>query len=202
MIDLPSVKKVALIVHDMHNDNLKAGGGNPNAEKASKDPAVQKFIANNVRLLETARKRGMAVFHTGHFLRADYIDAVPNAPSARMGTLRDGTWGAQPIDELAPAEGEWLIRKGGGYSAFTGTALDKWLRRLGITHIIIGGAGTHAGVEATVRDFREHDYRGIIASDACSGAGSPNHAASMLILNFAQIGTTDEVLEAMENAPA
>jgi nicotinamidase-related amidase len=68
--------------------------------------------------------------------------------------------------------------------------------------LIIGGAGTHAGIEATVRDMREHDYHAVIASDACSGAGTPHHAASMLTLTFAQIGTTQEVLEALENAEA
>jgi nicotinamidase-related amidase len=200
VITLPGVRQIALIVHDMSNDALKPGGKYPRAQEAMSDPAVAVYVANNVRLLEAARKRSVAVFHSGHYLRADAMDVAPGGNSARYGALKDGTWGAEPIDELAPLAGEWRIRKGGGYSAFTGTPLDKWLRRLGITTLIIGGAGTHAGIEATVRDMREHDYHAVIASDACSGAGTPHHTASMLTLNFAQIGTTDEILDALANA--
>jgi nicotinamidase-related amidase len=155
-----------------------------------------------VRLLESARKRGIAVFHTGHYLRPDYKDVAPAGISARVGALQADTWGAEPIDELAPMAGEWRIRKGGGYSAFTGTPLDKWLRRLGITTVIIAGAGTHAGVEATIRDLREYDYHAVVASDACSGAGTEHHQATMRTVGFAHIGTTEEVLRALEKAPA
>ncbi len=200
MIDLPSAKQIALVVHDMANDALKPGGKYPAAENAPKDQAVQQFIANNVRLLEAARSRGMAVFHTGHYLRDDYLDVAPGGNSARFGALKADTWGSEPIEELKPATGEWRIRKGGGYSAFTGTPLDKWLRRLGITTLIIGGAGTHAGIEATVRDMRELDYLAVIASDACSGVGTDHHAASMLTLTFAQIAATQEVVEAIRKA--
>jgi nicotinamidase-related amidase len=141
------------------------------------------------------------VFHTGHYLRADYKDVAPGGNSARVGALQANTWGAEPIDELAPLPDEWRIRKGGGYSAFTGTPLDKWLRRLGITTLIIGGAGTSAGVEATIRDMREYDYRAVVASDACSGVGSEHHTATMRTVTFALIGTTAEVVEALEKAP-
>jgi nicotinamidase-related amidase len=200
-ISLPSVKRIALIVHDMSNDGLKPGGKYPHAEAASKDPAIQAYVQNNVRLLEAARKRGLPVFYTGHYLRADYKDAVPGANSAKVGALQANTWGAEPIEELGPLPNDWRIRKGGGYSAFTGTPLDKWLRRLGVTTLIIGGAGTSAGVEATVRDMREYDYGAVIATDAVSGAGSEHHAASMLTMTFAQRGTTAEVVEALEAAP-
>jgi nicotinamidase-related amidase len=199
-VSLPGVKHIGLIMHDMSNDALKPGGKYPAAEAASKDPAVQAYVQNNVRLLEAARKRGIAVFHTGHYLRPDYKDVAPGGNSARVGALQANTWGAEPIEELAPTENEWRIRKGGGYSAFTGSPLDKWLRRLGITTLIIGGAGTHAGVEATVRDMREYDYNAVIATDACSAAGSEHHAASMRTLTFAQRVTTEEIVAALEMA--
>lgn len=197
MITLPNVHQVALIVHDMCNDALKPGGGYPNAGQA---PGTAELIANNVRLLNAARARGIAVFHTGHYLREDALDAPLGGRSSKLGVLKDGSWGAEPIDELRPLDGEWRIRKGGGFSAFTGTPLEKWLHRLGVTTIVICGSGTHAGIEATVRDMRELDFDAVIASDACSGAGTDHHAASVLTLNFAQRGTTDEVVAALEAA--
>jgi nicotinamidase-related amidase len=197
MISLPSVKQIALIVHDMCNDSLKPGGHYPRAGEA---PGTATLIANNVRLLDSARARGIAVFHTGHYLRPDAMDAPLGGRSSTLDVLKDGSWGAEPIDELRPAAGEWRIRKGGGFSAFTGTPLEKWLHRLGITTIVIGGSGTHAGIEATVRDMRELDFDAVIVSDACSGAGTDHHTASMLTLNFAQRGTTDEVVAALQAA--
>lgn len=200
MITLPSVKQLALIVHDMSNEGLKPGGKYPNA---SQTPGTAEFIANNLRLLDTARKRGMPVFFTGHFLRPDAKDAPLGGRSETMDVLKDGSWGAQIIDELKPAPGEWIIRKGGGFSAFTGTPLEKWLHRLGATTVIVGGAGTPAGVASTIYATRERDFSCVVASDACSGAGSDSHKATMLnVSTFAQVGTTQEVVEAMENAPA
>jgi len=172
MITLPSVKQLALIVHDMSNEGLKAGGHYPNAGQA---PGTAEFIANNVLLLEAARKRGMAIFFTGHFLRLDAKDAPLGGRSETLDVLKDGSWGAQIIDELKPAPGEWIIRKGGGFSAFTGTPLEKWLRRLGVTTVIIGGAGTSAGVASTTYASRERDFGCAVASDACNGTGSESH---------------------------
>ena len=183
----------------MCNDALKPEGGYRNAGQG---PGTAALIANCVQLLNAARSHALAVFHTGHYLRADAIDAPLGGRSSTLDVLKDGSWGAEPIEELRPMDGEWLIRKGGGYSAFTGTPLEKWLRRLGVTTIIICGSGTHAGIEATVRDMRELDFDAVIASDACSGVGTDHHAASMLTLNFAQRGTTDEVLAALEAAAA
>ena len=181
----------------MCNDALKPGGHYPNAGQA---PGTAALIANNVRLLNSARARGVAVFHTGHYLRPDAQDAPLGGRSSTLDVLKGGSWGAEPIDELRPLESEWRIRKGGGFSAFTGTPLEKWLHRLGVTTIVICGSGTHAGIEATVRDMREQDFDAVIASDACSGVGTDHHAASMLTLNFAQRGTTDEVVAALESA--
>ena len=199
MITLPSVKQVALIVHDMCNDGLKPGGHYPDAGQA---PGTADLIAHNMHLLEAARGRGMAVFFTGHFLRADARDAPLGGRSERFDVLKDGSWGAEPIDELKPGPGEWRIRKGGGMSAFTGTPLEKWLRRLGVTTVIIGGSGTGAGVSSTIYAARERDLACVVASDACNGVGSEHHTAAMLNLStFAQVGTTDEVVESMERAP-
>lgn len=195
MLELPPSNQTALLIHDMHNDALKPGGHYPNAGEA---PRTAEFIANNVRLLEAARKRGLPVFFTGHFLRQDAADAPRGGRSNKLDVLKDGSWGAAIIDELKPAPGEWLIRKGGGFSAFTGTPLDKWLRRLGRTTIIVCGAGTGAGVSSTIYAARERDFHVVTVSDACNGAGSENHRAAMLNLSsFTQVATTDEVVAAM-----
>ena len=162
MVSLPSVNQVALIVHDMSNEGLKPGGHYPNAGQA---PGTAEFIANNVKLLEAARRRGMAVFFTGHFLRPDAKDAPQGGRSETMDVLKDGTWGAEMIDELKPLPDQWKIAKAAASAPSLARGWEKRLRRLGFTTLIVGGAGTGAGVSSTVYAARERDF-GVVLSDA------------------------------------
>ena len=64
-------------------------------------------------------------------------------------------------------------------SAFTGTPFEKWLRRLGVTQLVIAGGATHSGVESTVRDARDRDFHGVVVSDACRSGSVEHHNASI-----------------------
>ncbi|MEX2599480.1 MAG: isochorismatase family cysteine hydrolase [Dehalococcoidia bacterium] len=190
MVTLPPFKELALIVHDMTK--------NPNEADDKPDPAKEALIANHVRLLEVARKVGLPVFYTGHALRPDYKDMVMHGTSYKRGAYMAGTRGAEYLDELKPEPEDWIIKKGGGMSAFTGTPFEKWLRRLGVTTMIIGGVATHAGVESTVRDARDRDFDSIVAADACAGGTPANHEASLLNMRtWAQVVSTQEIVDAL-----
>ena len=196
MVNIHRPERVAYVVHDMLNDGNAVGGKSPGAGKA---PGHAAYIAKHVRLLAAARAHKLPVFYTGHFLRPDYKDAVMFSVYPKHGTNQDGTWGAQIIDELAPEPGDWIIRKGGGMSAFTGTPFEKWLHRLGVTQMIIAGGATHAGVESTVRDARDRDFHVVVVSDACRSGSAEHHAASILNMStFAQMAAVDEVIAALE----
>lgn len=198
MVEIHRPQGVAYVVHDMLNDGNEIGGKMPGAGKA---PGHAAYIANHVRLLAAARAHKLAVFYTGHFLRPDYKDAVMFSVYPKYGTNQDGSWGAQVIDRLAPAPGDWIIRKGGGMSAFTGTPFEKWLRRLGVTQIVIAGGATHSGVESTVRDARDRDFHVVVVSDACRSSAVEHHNASIFnMATFAQIATVDEVIAALDAA--
>ena len=195
MVTLPGRKQLAILMHDFCNDFLKPGGAYPGA---GTQPGNDVFIAKNVKLLEAARKAGINVFHSGHYLRKDYMDVAMDGPSQRVGAMQAGSWGADFIDELKPIEGEWHIRKGGGMSAFTGTPLAKWLRRLGVTTLIVTGSGTSVGVASTVYAIRENDFAGIVVSDGCNGVGTPQYDAAILNMSmFNQMTTVDELIEAL-----
>ena len=187
--------KAALVVHDMMNDGHKIGGKMPNAGKV---PGTEEYLANHARLLQAARAHKLTVFYTGHFLRPDYKDAVRSSIYPRYGAYLDNTWGGSVVDELKPNPEDWIIRKGGGMSAFTGTPFEKWLHRLGITQIVIAGGATHSGVESTVRDARDRDFHAIVVSDACRSADVEHHKAALFIMaTFCQIATVDEVIAAL-----
>ena len=199
MIQLPNTNEIAYLVHDIQNDSHKSGGAYPDAGTT---PGTDQYLANHAALLAAARNAGIPIVFTGHWLRDDYADVAPGGTSQRHGALKAGTWGAEIVDELTPLKGEWVIRKGGGYSAFTGTPLDKWLHRLGVSTIIVAGTGTQAGVAATLFAARDLDYATVVVSDACRG-GREAHDASMLIFSaFCQVGTTEEVVAALESLGA
>lgn len=199
MISLPSRRQIALIVHDMQNDYITPGG--KFVEVNGVPPGTAEMIANHVRLLAAARRYKLPVFCTGHFLRDDYLDVVHRALSPKYKALKAGTWGAEIIDELKPAPGEFLIRKGAGYSAFVGTPLERLLRRLGVSTIIIGGISCFVGVESTVRDACDRDFDVVVASDACND-DPPHLQASLLnMAHFAEIATTTEVIGALDRSP-
>ena len=187
--------KAALVVHDMMNDGHKTGGKMPDAGKV---PGTDAYLANHARLLKACRAHKLPVFYTGHFLRPDYQDAVRSSIYTQYGAYQDNTWGGSVVDELKPEPGDWIIRKGGGMSAFTGTPFEKWLRRLGVTQLIVAGGATHSGVESTVRSARDCDLHAVVVSDACRSAKVELHDASLFVMaTFCQIATVDEVIAAL-----
>jgi ureidoacrylate peracid hydrolase len=199
-VEITRQDRLALVIHDMLNDGHKPGGKMPNAGKV---PGSAEYFANQRRLLLAARAHGLPIFYTGHALRPDHLDTVRLGNSWKHSAYLAGTWGAEVIDELKPEPGDWIIRKGGGMSAFTGTPFEKWLNRLNITHIMIAGGSTNSGVESTVRDARDRDFYTIVVSDACRSNSPPHHDASLFNMAlFSQIGTVNEVIAALEHRQA
>ena len=78
-----------------------------------------------------------------------------------------GLAGSKPmsvIEELAPIEGEIVIRKPAS-SSFTGTGLDFLLRNAGIKHVVLCGQFGDACVFYTLIQSREFGYRNAWVED-------------------------------------
>ncbi|MGZ4661305.1 MAG: cysteine hydrolase, partial [Arthrobacter sp.] len=86
-----------------------------------------------------------------------------------------GTWGAEIIDELAPAEGDILIEGKRGLDTFASTNLDFILRSKGITTIALGGFLTNCCVESTMRSGYENGYKVITLSDCVAATSVEEH---------------------------
>lgn len=69
----------------------------------------------------------------------------------------EGTWGAEVIDELAPQDNEWIIRKR-RYSGFGGTDLEITLHENWVQNLTIVGCLTNVCVLYTTADARMLDY--------------------------------------------
>jgi nicotinamidase-related amidase len=80
--------------------------------------------------------------------------------------------------------------------AFYGTALERILRRAGVTQVFFTGIATTMGVEASARNAYDHGFHVVLVEDAMSDMSAENHQHAVAT-TFARIGevtTTDEVL--------
>jgi len=123
----------ALMILDMQVDSVTEGGISADMG-AWRHAREQGTVAHIQALAERARARSMPVIHIHHVLYNDGRDSPQNAPLFRSliesGAHRAGTKGAEPIPELRPQTGDFVIEKQ-RVGAFAGTDLDIKLRGLG-----------------------------------------------------------------------
>jgi biuret amidohydrolase len=190
-IDRIDPSKTVMIVVDMQNDFVADGARLRSAQAAAMVPKL-------AQTLKFCREKGIRVVYTAHVHRRDgcdmglYDDLYP--PIADRSCLVDGTPGVEIFADLAPAQGEHVIKKH-RYSAFFATDLDLILREWGITTVIISGTTTENCCHATARDAMFHNYKVVFLSDATGTFDYPDvgqgampaeevHRATLIILAF------------------
>jgi nicotinamidase-related amidase len=87
-----------------------------------------------------------------------------------------------------------------GVSPFFGTALDTWLRNLGVTTVVATGVSVNLGVLGLVIEAANHGYQVVVPRD--SVAGIPTEYAEAVLDNtfplVATLTTVGAVVEAWE----
>jgi ureidoacrylate peracid hydrolase len=162
--------KTAMIVVDMQNDFVAKGA-------PMETPAARAMVPNLAKALEFCREVGIKVVYTTHAHRRDgcdmgmFDDLWP--PIASRAGLIDETKGIDIYPELAPAEGEHVIKKH-RYSGFYATDLDLILREWGIDTVIVSGTTTENCCHATARDALFRNYRVVFLSDATATFDYPD----------------------------
>jgi len=200
-----SLEHSALLVVDMQNDFVHPDGGFGTSARrpgSSIDFAgLTATIPKVNQLLAAARAAGQPVVYIAHVLRPDYADAAypywragPPGTKRRGNFLIEGTWGAQIIDDLAPAPGEHLVVKK-GFDGFAHTGLDMLLRNLGVDTCVICGVKTCVCVSSTVRGASERNYQIVVVSDACADNTRQWHEAELVTMSriFADVLDTSSV---------
>lgn len=148
-------KTTALIVVDMQNDFVKAGGALVVPTAAQTIPSIQVLLA-------LARGHGLPVFYTQDTHERGDIEF----PIWGQHVLR-GSWGWRIVDELAPAAGERVIEKL-RYDGFFGTPLDHELRLKKIDTVIVSGTVANICVLHTAGSAALRGYNVILPVDAIS----------------------------------
>lgn len=181
------IEKSALLVTDMQRYFLD--------EKSHAFIPSASTIARNIEELVVAfRKVSRPVIFTRHALLEG---EDPGAMGRWWGdVLRVGDPLSEIPKDLAPLAGEVVIRKT-QYSAFAGTELEKELRRLRISQLVITGVQTHLCCESTARDAFTKGFDVYVVEDATGSKTDELHVAALKTLahGFAVPVTTREVVQ-------
>jgi nicotinamidase-related amidase len=152
------------------------------------------FNANVLRLLESWRSKRLPIFHVQH------VSELPTSP------LRGGQPGVEFMSFVAPREGEIVMQKKVN-SAFLGTPLEYWLRRMQIGTVVLAGISTDHCVSTTARMGANLGLTISVVSDATftfdrrgmNGRVHPAEEVHQVALaslseEFASIVSTDELV--------
>ncbi len=145
----------ALVVVDMQNDFIDAGGALPVPGAAETVPRIR-------RLLDWARAAGVTVVYTQDTHRPGDPEFAIWGPHVLAGTR-----GWQIADELAPRAGERVFQKV-RYDGFYGTGLDHELRLRKIHTLIICGTVANVCVHYTAASAGLRWYKVVHPVDALS----------------------------------
>jgi len=186
--------ETAIIYIDVQNLNA-----NPKAAETSGSDKFFKhlktsIIPNMQKLQLACRGNGVELIYTniesltidGRDRSLDYKISGFNVPK--------GSWEAQVIDELKPAENEIYLPKTSS-SVFISTNIDYVLRNLGIKQVMLVGLLTDQCVESAVRDACDMGYLVTLVTDACATYTKERHENSLkAIKGYCRQVTTQEVL--------
>jgi len=163
--------RVALLIVDFvvgFADPAVFGGGN-----------IPEAIRRSTEALKIARENGWPVAHSRIVYAADGSDDnIFSLKVPGMTTLTENNPNSAIVPELAPAQGELVVRKTVP-SAFFGTQLTPWLAQRGIRTLLVAGAVTSGCVRASVVDAMSFGFRPVVLSDCVGDRALAPHEASL-----------------------
>lgn len=154
--------RCALLVCDMLNDFVKDGA-------ALEVPRARTIIGNIKNELQKARKSHNPIVYC--------CDAHKNMDTEFNLWPRHavkGTDGAQVIKQLQPHKQDYLVDKT-SYSCFYRTSLDRLLKKLDITHLIITGVVTNICILYTTADAYMRGYKVEIPENCVAALTQREH---------------------------
>ena len=162
---------------------------------------VQNMLIPNIqRLQAAARKNGVEVIH---------VRVASSTKDGRDSSLRYKAKGiktppdtkeAQILPEVGP-QGDELVLSKFTESVFNSTNIDRVLRNMGISNLLIVGVVTNGCVEGATRSAAELDYGAIVVEDATAAFAPQLHEHSILSMSLkdAAIKSTDETVQILES---
>jgi nicotinamidase-related amidase len=107
------------------------------------------------------------------------------------------------VAELETQAGDHIVAKQ-RFGAFIGTDLDSYLRKQGVTQIVLAGIATSVGVESTARSAYDFGYNVTFVVDAMTDRIAENHRHSVekIFPRLGESGSTQDVLRLLNERRA
>jgi nicotinamidase-related amidase len=188
--------KSALVVIDLANDFVHAGGVIADAGGPAYQERAQAILPTLKRLIEGARAAGVLVVYATDAHTPDDTELAKWPPHAMKGTK----W-AEVVPDLAPQAGDLVLGKT-TYSPFVSSRIDEELRGRGITTLYITGLHTDCCARHTSGDAFQRGYDLVWVTDALQAFTDEQHQQGLEYFKAwyasdadRQLRTTDQVLE-------
>lgn len=160
---------------------------------ATAHPAGE-IVGRAARLARAFRARGLAVVHV------NVAGRPPGRTQTSFSFSPPPDW-TELVPELEVQSADEHVTKM-NIGAFYGTALERILRRRGVTQIFLAGISTSHGVEATARGAYDHGYNVVTVVDAMTDRDADAHRYSVekIFPRIGETATTEEVLARLQQA--
>jgi nicotinamidase-related amidase len=150
------------------------------------------IISRTAQIARAFRGRGLPV------VLVNVTGAAPGRSDAGQPKWSMGPDWTEIVPELERHPDDHIVSKQ-RWGAFTGTSLDDYLRKRGVTQIVLAGISTSAGVESTARSAHELGYNVVLVADAMTDrdADSHRHAVEKIFPRLGEVDNTANVLRAI-----
>ena len=197
----------AIVLVEYQNDFTTEGGVLHGAVKTVMDSTD--MLAHTTELVAAARAAGATIIHSPIQFAAGYYEITKHPYGILKGVVDSsafvkGTWGAEIVGDLTPADGDIVLEGKRGLDAFASTNLDFILRSKGIETVVLSGFLTNCCVESTMRSAYERGYEVITLTDCVAGTGEAEHANAITYdyPMFSKPTTSTDFLAALTGALA
>jgi len=146
-------------------------------------------------LADAFRRHGLPV------VLVNVAGGAPGRQARSLGAL-PADW-AELVPELNRQPGDHLVTKR-TWGAFTNTGLEEYLKKHGVTQVVIAGVATSAGVESTARQAHELGFNVTLAIDAMTDRNPDAHINSItrIFPRIGETGTAQEIIELLQSRSA
>ena len=197
----------AIVLVEYQNDFTTEGGVLHGAVKTVMDSTD--MLAHTTELVSAARAAGATIIHSPIQFAAGYYEITKHPYGILKGVVDSsafvkGTWGAEIVGDLTPADGDIVLEGKRGLDAFASTNLDFILRSKGIETVVLSGFLTNCCVESTMRSAYERGYEVITLTDCVAGTSEAEHANAITYdyPMFSKPTTSTDFLAALTGALA
>ena len=196
-------KRTAVVLIEFQNDFTSDGGVLHGA--VADVMASTGMLANTAGLIKNVRDAGATIIHAPIQFAPGYNEISSHPYGILAGVVDSnafvkGGWGAQIVDDVAPAEGDIVIEGKRGLDTFASTNLDFILRSKGIRNVALGGFLTNCCVESTMRTAYEKGYDVITLTDCTAATSSEEQSVATArdYPMFSKPMTSGEAVQALQ----